>query len=315
MIVNLILLIIGFIVLIKGADLFVDGCSNLSLHLKLPKILIGLTIVAFGTSAPELAISIQSLLNHSSDLVLGNVIGSNIINSLFVLGICSLFCNLKVQNNTVKKELPLLSLFSILVTVLFFDKPIDNGQFNLISRSDGIVIVLFFIVFIYYLISIMRKRKDEDNNTPKLTLFKSVLYMIIGIIGLIISSDVVVNNSIIIAKYLGVSERIVSLTIISLGTSLPELVTSLAAVRKNEQDILIGNIIGSNIFNLCVVLGLPVSILGSISASNFQVIDFIVLILSSLMLYTFASNGYKITKKEGIIMIITFIVYYISIII
>ena len=310
MIINIFFLIIGFIVLIKGADILIDGSTNLALHLKIPKIVIGLTIVAFGTSAPEVAVSIQSLLNNSSDLVLGNVIGSNIINSLLILGICSLFSKLNVKNNTVKKELPLLLLLTILVCVLFFDIPFNNDSNNLISRSDGIVIVLFFIVFIYYLISIIRSKKNISIDIPNISLLKSLLYIILGIIGVIISSDVIVNEAVFISKYLGISERIISLTIISFGTSLPELITSLSSVKNNEHELLIGNIIGSNIFNICIVLGVPVSLFGSVSSSSFELIDFITLILSSLMLLIFTSHNYKINKKEGIIMIITFFIYY-----
>ncbi len=309
MILNIFLLIVGFIILIKAADIFVDGASNVALHFKISKMVIGLTIVAFGTSAPEFAVSVQSLMNGSGDLVLGNVIGSNIINTLLILGVAAMIRNLTVKNNTVKKEIPIYLLLSILLTVLFFDVILNNDAINMISRSDGIAIILFFAIFIYYLIS-MIKNKHNENSEPSMSLFKSIVYMVIGIVAIIFSSDLVVNNAVSIAKSLSISERLISLTVIALGTSLPELVTSIQAARKNEQDILIGNIIGSNIFNICIVLGVPVALFGGIIPATFETMDFIMLLVSAIILFAFASRNYKITRHEGIIMFLIFIVYY-----
>lgn len=315
MIISLILLIIGFIILIKGSDMFIDGASSVATHFKLSKILIGLTIVAFGTSAPEFAISIHALLDGSGDIVLGNVIGSNILNTLLILGIASIICPLRVKNNTVKKEIPIALLISTILVVLFSDTLFDTVGINRISRSDGIVMVLFSLIFVYYLISTMRNKIDEDSEEkPMYGLKKSIIYTIIGIIALVLGSDLIVENAVVIASKLGISERIISLTIIALGTSLPELVTTITAAVKRQQDILIGNIVGSNTFNICLVLGLPVALIGPIEMATFSGIDLSMLLISSVILFIFAITDYKITKREGVFMLLTFITYYIYII-
>ena len=308
MLINIILLILGFIILIKGADLFVDGTSSIANHLGISKILIGLTIVAFGTSAPEFAVSIKSIISNNGDIVLGNVIGSNILNILLILGTSSLFHSLTVKNNTVKKELPITMLITTLFAVLLSDHLFDKNINNTFTRSDGVIILLFFLVFIYYLISISRKKIDKEE--INLSIFKSIIYTVIGILGIILGSNFVVESASVIAKSIGVTERLISLTIIALGTSLPELVTSITATIKKEYDIAIGNVVGSNIFNIGMVIGLPITIFGGIGVINFSYIDLLVMITSSVLLFMFSFNDYKITKKEGILFIILFIVYY-----
>jgi cation:H+ antiporter len=273
--------------------------------------LVGLTIVAFGTSAPEFAVSIKSMLAGSGEIVLGNVIGSNILNILLILGVSSLFHTLTVKNNTVKKEIPITLLLSTALIVLMTDKFFD-GYENMITRGDGLVILLFFCVFIYYLISMARNKTqevDEDKETI-LPLSKSIIYTVIGIVAIVLGSNFVVDSAKFIASSLGVSERIIGLTIIALGTSLPELVTSIIATRKGEYDIAIGNVVGSNIFNIGVVLGLPIAIFGNVSIGTFNILDLGFLFLSSLALFIFAGNDYKITKREGLFMIFMFVIYY-----
>lgn len=310
MLINTILLLLGFTILIKGADLFVDGASGIATNFKVPKIVIGLTIVSFGTSAPEFAVSVKSLLSGSGDIVLGNVIGSNILNILLILGVSAMFQPLSVKNNTVKKELPITMLITILFATLLSDNIFDKTISNSFTRSDGIVLLLFFLVFIYYLVSISRKRIEEDDIKKELTLKKSFIYTVIGILGIIYGSNFVVDSAISISKLLGVSERMISLTIIALGTSLPELVTSVVATRKGEFDIAIGNVVGSNIFNIGVVVGIPVSIFGGIGLISFSYIDLLVMIIASILLFMFSFNDYKISKKEGIMFIVMFIAYY-----
>lgn len=310
MILNITLLIFGFIILIKGADIFVSGASGIASSFKVPKMLIGLTIVAFGTSAPEFAVSIKSLISGSGDIVLGNVIGSNILNVLLILGVSSLFHNLTVKNNTVKKELPITILFTTVFIVLLTDHIWDKTLTNTFTRSDGIILVLFFLIFIYYLISMMKNKKDKNNEEEKISLKKSIIFSIIGMLGIIFGSNFVVDSVSYIASYLGVSERMVSLTIIALGTSLPELVTSVIATKKGEYDIAIGNVVGSNIFNIGVVIGLPVAIIGSINNLNINYIDLIVMIFSSILLFMFSFKDYQISKKEGIIFLLLFTLYY-----
>ena len=305
---HIVLLIVGFIILIKGADIFVDGAKSIAGNLKVSKMLIGLTIVAFGTSAPEFAVSVKSLISGSGDIVLGNVIGSNILNILLILGVSSMFHFLNVKNNTVKRELPITLLFTTLFIVLLSDNLLGSGD-NSFTRSDGIVLLLFFLVFIYYLISMARNKigNDEEKYMP---IFKSIIYTVLGIVAIVLGSNMVVDSATKLATIIGVSEKLISLTIIALGTSLPELVTSITATRKGEYDLAIGNVVGSNIFNLGIVIGLPVSLFGGISNISFNYIDLIVMFLSVFLLFIFSLSNKKISKKEGIIFLILFVIYY-----
>ena len=310
MFLNIILLIVGFIILIKGADIFVDGAASIADNFKVSKMLIGLTIVAFGTSAPEFAVSVKSLLSGNSDMILGNVIGSNILNIVLILGVSSMFHSLTVKNNTVKKELPITILITTLFSVLIFDNLFDKKFTNELTRSDGIVLLLFFMVFIYYLIRMARNKIDEDQEEVYMPILKAIAFTIVGIISIIFGSNIVVDNASRIAINLGISEKMVALTIIALGTSLPELVTSITATRKGEYDIAIGNVVGSNIFNIGVVVGIPITLFGGISRITFNYIDIIVMLLSAILLFVFAFNDKKITKKEGIVFLLVFILYY-----
>ena len=311
---NIALLILGFIFLIKGADIFVDGSSSTAQNFKISKMLIGLTIIAFGTSAPEFAVSMKALASGSTDMVLGNVIGSCITNSLLILGVAAVMNPIKVKANTVEKELPLSLLFSTALVVLFLDTKLANGIENQISRSDGIIILLFFSIFLYYLISLTKHKKASIfEEKPKFKLGKSLLFVVLGLIGIIIGSDLVVENATSIAQILGLSERLIALTIIAIGTSLPELVTTIVSAHKGEQDLLLGNIIGSNIFNICVVLGIPVVIYGTLTPASFLSIDLVMLILSALMLFVFAETKKTITRGQGIAMLIAYFAYYIAV--
>ena len=311
MIIQIILLIIGFILLIKGADIFVDGASSTAENFHVSKMMIGLTIVAFGTSAPELAVSLKALSVGSADMVLGNVIGSNITNGLLILGISIAIRELTVKTNTVKKELPLHILISFLLVTLFLDKEINLNSTNMVSRSDAFVILLFFSVFLYYIISIAKNKTTPDEESKKYTLLKSIIFVVLGLIGIIAGSNLVVNSATKIAQNLGISERVISLSIIALGTSLPELVTSIVSSVKKEQDILVGNIIGSNIFNVCIVLGIPVAIFGKLIPTSFNIIDLITLIIMSLLLYIIPKiNNYKFNKISGYLLISLYFIYY-----
>ena len=311
MIINILLLIVGFILLIKGADIFVDGASSTARNFKVSKMLIGLTIVAFGTSAPEFAVSMSALSSGSTDMVLGNVIGSCILNILLILGVAAVIKPLKIHDNTVKKEMPLALLISTLLVVLMLDSKLANGLINQVTRSDAIVILLFFTVFVYYLVTLAKqKREQEDKEDKPMKLWKSLLFVAIGLGGIIWGSDLVVDNASSIAKTLGVSERVISLTIIAFGTSLPELVTTIVSSRKGEQDLLLGNIIGSNIFNICVVLGIPVAIFGNITLNSFSYIDLVMLISSALILFIFSHTKRTVSRLEGILMLIIFATYY-----
>lgn len=306
MILDIIILIIGFIILIKGADLFVDGASNLAQNFKISKMVIGLTIVAFGTSSPEFAVSIKAMLTNSSEIVLGNVIGSNILNILLILGISAMIHNLYVKTNTIKKEIPFMLLISSILAIMMSDS-LFNLTKNMLTRSDGLILVLIFCIFIYYLFTIIDKTKEES--IPEYSIKKSIFYTVGGLIAIIIGSNFVVEGATGLAYTFGISEKIIGLTIIALGTSLPELFTSIAATKKGEYEIAIGNIVGSNIFNIGIVLGLPVFIFGEMSVGTFNAIDIIFLLLSVIVLYIFSKNK-DISKIEGLILLVVFVIYY-----
>lgn len=310
MILQIILLIVGFVILIKGADYFVDGASGIAGNFKVSKMLIGLTIVAFGTSAPEFAVSVKSLIAGNVDIVLGNVIGSNILNILLILGACALIHPLKVKDDTVKKELPITLMITAAFAVLMADSVFDKNITNSFPRGDGLILILFFSVFMYYVIGMSKNKVDNDSDEKYPTMKKSILLTICGLIAIIIGSNFVVDSASALAVMFGVSERMISLTIVAFGTSLPELVTSISATRKGQYDIAIGNVVGSNIFNIGVVTGLPVLIFGGISKINFSYIDIIVMILSALLLFIFSFNDKSISKKEGFAFLILFLVYY-----
>lgn len=310
MVINILLLIVGFVVLIKGADVFVDGASGVASHFKVSKMLIGLTIVAFGTSAPEFAVSIKSLSVESGDIVLGNVIGSNILNILLILGTSSMFHSLNIKNNTVKKELPITLLITTAFAVLLADNIFDKSLVNTFTRSDGAVIILFFMVFIYYLISMARNKIADEEDANSISFGKAIIFTIIGIAGIVLGSNLVVDSASEIATILGVSERMIALTIVAFGTSLPELVTSVTATRKGEYDIAIGNVVGSNIFNIGVVIGIPVLIFGTIPNLTISYLDIVVMLLAATLLFIFSLKDRKITKNEGIVFLIVFVVYY-----
>ena len=315
MILNLIFLIAGFVVLIKGADLFVDGASGVAGNFKVSKMLIGLTIVAFGTSAPEFAVSVKSLLAGNGDIVLGNVMGSNILNILLILGTSAMFHSLQVKNNTVRKELPITLMITTAFAVLLSDSLFTKNAINSFTRGDGIILVLFFGVFMYYLISMARNKIVDDEEVTYPSMKKSIIFTLIGMAGIVIGSNFVVDGASGLAKIIGISDRMIALTIVALGTSLPELVTSVTATRKGEYDIAIGNVVGSNIFNIGMVVGIPVAILGGIPNINFSYVDIAIMLLAASMLFIFSLKDHKITKREGILFLLTFIVYYTYVII
>ena len=311
MFIYILLLIVGFILLIKGADYFVEGASSLAANFKVPKIIIGLTIVAFGTSAPELAVSIKATLSNNSDIVLGNVIGSNILNILLILGLSCLIKPIKVKDNTVFKEIPITILISTLLMVLCFDNMFDKNAINMISRTDGLVILLFFSIFIYYLFSSLKENKNKKEvDTPKFSLLISIVLSLLGLAGIIFGSNFVVENASNIAKELGVSDKMIALTIVAFGTSLPELVTSIVAAKKGENDIAIGNVIGSNIFNIGMVVGIPALFINNINATGFGYVDMVTMLLAAILLFVFSRRKKEITQLHGAIMFVLFIIYY-----
>lgn len=312
MISNIIYVIIGFYLLVKGADYFVDAISSTATNLKIPKIMISLSIVAFGTSVPELFISFQGLLGGNNDIVLANVVGSTIVNSMLIIGTAAIIRPIKIKNETIKNQLPLHFLIILVFSILLLDSIFDK-TINTISRSDALVLFVIFLCFIYYIFSYYKKShhlKDLIQEKPKWNLSKSIIISILGLIAISIGSNLAVDNCVIIARYLHISEKLITMIILVVGTSMPELIMAITSAKKGEFDIIIGNIIGTNIFNIGFVLGLPIILLGGVSTNNFNLVDMSIMIISGLILYTFAKDDRKLTRTEGIIMVCIFLSYY-----
>ena len=313
MIKNIIFVLVGFYLLIRGADYFVDAISSTATNLKVPKIIISLSIVAFGTSAPELFISFQGLLNGNNDVVLANVIGSTIVNTMLIIGIAAIIRPIKIKNETIKKQLPLHLLIILVFAILLLDN-IFNSTINTISRSDGIILFLIFLYFIYYIYSYYKKsnhlKESLIHEKPKWNLPVSIIISICGLVAISFGSNLAVDNCVAIARYLHISEKLITMVILVVGTSTPELVMAITSARKGEFDIIIGNIIGTNIFNIGFVLGLPIMILGGVSTNSFNFVDMSIMIISGLILYTFSKDDRKLTRTEGIIMVCIFLSYY-----
>lgn len=312
-----VLLIIGFIILIKGADFFVDGASSIAKIAKMPTLLIGLTIVAFGTSAPEAAVSINAALKGSNDIAIGNIIGSNIFNLLVAVGLSAMIRPIKVQKTTIIKEYP-LSIYSVaLLIILSLDNLFAGNDANLLTRGDGLILLLGFGVFMFYLIEmavLSKEADDEVEEIVKLPLSKSIIFSILGLVGIVFGGDMVVKSATDIALHVGMSETLVGLTIVAVGTSLPELVTSVTAARKGESDIAIGNIIGSGLFNIFFVLGVSATI-HPIAVSSKLIFDFIILAIVTVISHVFAYSKKEVDKKEGFALTAMYIAYMVYIII
>ena len=309
---SFVILIIGFFFLIKGADLFVDGAASIARKFNIPSMVIGLTIVAMGTSAPEAAVSITSSLAGQNDMSVANVVGSNFFNILMVLGVSAIIAKLPVQKNTIKKDTPFLLIVSALLLIFAFDKNI--------SRIEGIIFLVIFVYFLYTTVKSAKNTKEStslsdneiavsDNDIPTDTpMFKTIILSLIGIAGIIFGGDMVVDSATSIATMFGMSANLVGLTIVAVGTSLPEFVTSIVAIKKGETEIAIGNVIGSNVFNILLVLGLATAIF-PIAISTFALIDIVFMVAITILLYLFMKKDNCLVKKHGFIFIILYIAY------
>ena len=308
---NIIILAAGFVILIYGASLLVDGAASLAKKFNIPGIVIGLTIVAFGTSSPELVVNTAGSLKGSSGIVLGNVLGSNIFNILLILGISAVICPLTVKSNTTWMEVPLSFISSLLVLLLASDVFIDGRMINDISRTEGIVLLFFFIIFLAYNFNLMKKGAfDEDIEIKDYTKTRSSLMITAGIIMLGAGGSLIINSAVEVALMLGISERVIGLTIVSTGTSLPELATSVAAAVKKNVDIAVGNIVGSNIFNVFLILGTS-AVINPVGIASGAELDMLVNIGASFLLFMFifTGKGRKIDRLEGILFITLYFAY------
>ena len=323
MLLNIIFIIIGFVLLIKGADFLVDGASEIAKRFHIPEIVIGLTIVAIGTSMPELVVSVTSALEGHSDLAIGNVVGSNIANMFLILGVCSIIRPLVFKKETRLFEIP----FTIFATIMLFFLSINGSgeKINTITREEGIILLVFCLLFIIYNLIMAKKGEEFDKEdrileirteeNKQVPLWESLFGIIIGIVGLKLGGDLVVNNAVEIAQILGISEKLISLTIVAFSTSLPELITSIAATKKGETDMAIGNILGSQLFNILLIIGVSAA-LTPINYSKSYDSNIILLIVGSIVLGLFPFVGKKneMTRSNGILFVLTYILYMIGIV-
>lgn len=305
-ILQLFILIFGFLLLVKGADFFVDGSSKIAEKFGIPELIIGLTIVAMGTSAPETAVSIAAALKGTADISIGNVVGSNILNILIILGLSATIRTIKVGKTTIKYEIPFMIAISALLLLLGLDGTIDF--------KDGIILWLLFIAYLTYLIIMAKKDKQKKEKKSKVILWQAILTTLVGLALIIVGSDISVDAASKIARYAGLSERFIGLTIVALGTSLPELVTSVTAAFKGNNDIAIGNIVGSNIFNILFVIGTSSLILPITFASTFK-IDSLVMIGAALLLFICSLRKQKLDRFSGILMLLSYALYFILVLI
>lgn len=308
----IVMLIAGFFLLIKGADFFVEGSVNVARRLRVPSMIIGMTIVAMGTSLPECAVSITASITNNNSLAVSNAVGSNIFNLMIVCGVCTLFTPLAVQKNTLKKEFP----FSIIVAGLL----LILGYFGMtLGRLDGVILMVLFLLFLLSMIKSAKKARAEGNTVTTevqkegeeiqlIPVWKCIVYIIGGAIAIAIGGDAVVDGASVAAAQFGLSQTLIGLTIVALGTSLPELVTSIIAAKKNEVDMALGNVIGSNIFNILLVLGVA-SFISPIEFMMENIIDVVILILMSLEVWAFAWSKKKLTRMEGVAMIVVYAAY------
>lgn len=302
LLVAIVLLVVGFVMLIKGADWFVDGAAGIAARFGIPQLVIGLTIVAMGTSAPEAAVSINAAMSGNAGITIGNIIGSNILNVFLILGITAAITTVAVQHSTVKWEMPFMHVITIVLAVL----GMTGGE---IVLWEGIVLWALFLIYLGYLFKMARSGNTEEETEELLPLWKQLLMLVVGIVCIVFGSDLTVDNATIIAESLGMDDRLIGLTIVAFGTSLPELVTSVTAARKGKADIAIGNIVGSNIFNILFVVGTTALITPVAFAKGF-IIDSAIALAAGLILWFGVMKEHKLKRPVGIIMLVAYAAYF-----
>ena len=312
MLISLVLLVTGFIVLVKGGDLLVGGASSIAKHFNVSELVIGLTIISLGTSAPELLVNIFAAVEGKSGIALGNVFGSNICNTLLILGVAGMVAPIAVQSSTVWKEIPYSIFIGLVLILLLNDTLFDSASADMLSRSDGLVLIVLFGLFMYYVFTISKSGNGiETDETPDFGLKKSSLFVVLGLAGLILGGKLVVTGAVDIASGLGVSEAMIGLTIVAIGTSLPELFASIMAARRGKPDLVIGNVIGSNIFNILFVLGTSSTII-SMPYPAFMNYDMLIVIASTVLVFAFMFSGsHKKTLErwEGGVLVAAYAAY------
>ena len=315
-----VLLILGFVLLIKGADFFVDGSSSVAKLLKVPTIVIGLTVVAFGTSMPEMSVSVTAALQGSNDLAVSNVLGSNIFNLLVVLGCCAILNPVQAKWSLLKKEFPFSIFIAVILLLLDSDfsvsKVLKGTESFSLGRQGGILLLILFAVFLYATVKTALSARGEqtevDEEYKVMSPVKSAVYIVAGLAGIVLGGDLVVDSACEIAETFGLSQTFIGLTIVALGTSLPELVTSMVAAGKGENDLAVGNVVGSNIFNILLILGVSATIT-PITLEVTAVYDTLILIVASLIVYAAAISKREIRRTEGVIFLVAYLAFFVYI--
>ncbi|MBQ8518414.1 MAG: calcium/sodium antiporter [Agathobacter sp.] len=307
LILQVVLLVVGFTMLVKGADWFVEGAAGIAVKFGIPQLVVGLTIVAMGTSAPEAAVSITGAMNGAADIAVGNVLGSNILNILIILGLTGFITNVAIQKSTLMVEMP----FMLVITVIFAFLGLNDGN---VGFFDGVILWVLFIVYLAYLFVLAKKGNQEEENEPEnRPVWKLILLGVVGAVIVVWGADITVDAATTIAAAVGLSERFIGLTIVALGTSLPELVTSVTAARKGNSDIAIGNIVGSNIFNILFVIGTSSLIIPVIYEATFLV-DAIVALLAGVLLWVSTVRKKMLTRPWAIVMLVGYAAYFVYLI-
>ncbi|MBR4139332.1 MAG: calcium/sodium antiporter [Lachnospiraceae bacterium] len=299
----ILLLVIGFVMLIKGADWFVDGAAGIAARFGIPQLVIGLTIVAMGTSAPEAAVSITAATSGNAGITIGNIVGSNILNVLLILGLTAVITTVAVQKSTVKLEMPFMHVITIVLAVLGF----TGGE---IVLWEGVVLWVLFLVYLGYLFRMAKNGTDEEEEEELQPLWKQLLMLVVGIVLIVFGSDLTVDNATVIAETLGMDDRLIGLTIVAFGTSLPELVTSVTAARKGKADIAIGNIVGSNVFNILFVVG-TTALITPVAFKMGFLIDLAVALAAGLILWFGVMKDQKLKRPVGIVMLAVYAAYFV----
>ena len=310
MIANIILLVVGFYVLIKGASYLIEGASSIAARMKISPLIIGLTIVAFGTSAPELVVNVISAIQGANQVAIGNILGSNLANILLVLGLAAAISALRVQKQTVAKEIPFSLLAAFIVLIFVSDVVLDHAAIDVISRTDGLAMLGFFVIFMYYTYFASKSIPEEPRRPKTSSRLISTISIIGGLLALFVGGHLIVQNAVSIADILGVSQSIIGLTVVALGTSLPELVTAIMAVRKGETDMAIGGVVGSNIFNIFLVLGLTATISPiAFDYANFS--DALMVIVASLLLFVtmYLGTRHRLERWAGVLFVAMYVLY------
>ncbi len=307
---NILLLLVGFVLLIKGADFFVDGAASLARKLKIPSLVVGLTIVAIGTSAPELAVSVSSAISGANSMAISNVVGSNIFNMLVVIGVCALVASVGVTKDIIRRDFPLsVGVMLVFVAMLFI-----GSTAGVLSRVESLVLIALFIGYVIWTVmaALKNRSSSEEEQQEKFVWWKCALFIIGGVAAIVFGGDLVVDNASALGAAIGMSETLIGLTICAVGTSLPELVTSISATRRGEVDIAMGNVVGSNIFNVVCILGVsgvisPISISGQVLTNT--IIDCCVFVGMAILTYIFCVTSKKVVRAEGAVLVLSYIAY------